>query len=171
MAIAEGDVAKAYGSTGRLKALWSFHAWTEVPGANKPRIFAKFRVIKNGSKSLLGHETASRMRLLKTGVHVNALAEEKEPEEFPSIPDFVLDFDIDPDVPPTKNAYVNGADGWALRLTRFDFNVEFVEGRNNIADPSSRLLDGTGEDLEDDAAPGEIMTLTLEEPGDSVFGR
>lgn len=102
-----GDAARAFGATDQLKALRSFHAWVEVPGAAKPRIFAKFRVVANGRKSLLGHITATRMQLLKVGLQVNAVSEEKEPVEFPSIPNFILDFDIDPDVPPTKNAYVN----------------------------------------------------------------
>lgn len=101
-----GDAAKAYGATTQLRALRSFHAWIEVVEATKPRIFAKFRVVPNGERSIIGHETAKRMHLLLIGTQVNRI-QENLPKEFPSIPNFVLDFDIDPEVPATKNAYVN----------------------------------------------------------------
>lgn len=35
------------------------------------------------------------------------------------------------------------ADGWALRLSPYSYDVEYVKGRENIADPSSRLYEGT----------------------------
>lgn len=102
-----GDVASAYGSTRQLRALRSFHAWVEATEATKPKVFAKFRVVANGNRSILGHRTATRMELLRVGIQVNKITSQEEPVEFPSIPDFVLDFDIDPNVVPTKNAYIN----------------------------------------------------------------
>lgn len=38
---------------------------------------------------------------------------------------------------------------WALRLSRFNFEIEYIKGNSNIADPTSRLLEGTGIDFED----------------------
>lgn len=34
---------------------------------------------------------------------------------------------------------MNRADGWALRLEPYNFDVEYVRGEENIADPFSRL--------------------------------
>jgi RNase H-like domain found in reverse transcriptase/Integrase zinc binding domain/Integrase core domain len=41
---------------------------------------------------------------------------------------------------PSKKA-MSRAEGWALRLSAYDYDIEFIEGRKNIADPSSRLGD------------------------------
>lgn len=100
------ESARAYGSVGGLQTMRSFHAWIEVSGATKPRIFSKIRVIRNGDRSILSHRTSIRMKLLRIGTQVNTISEDK-PKEFPSIPDLLLEFDIDDSVPPTKNAYVN----------------------------------------------------------------
>lgn len=101
-----GETARAYGAPQQLWALRSFHAWTEALHEQKPRIFAKFRVVKNGNKSILSHGTSMRMRLLQVGSQVSAVTEEKA-KPFPSIPNLVLEFDVDESVPATKNAYVN----------------------------------------------------------------
>lgn len=42
----------------------------------------------------------------------------------------------------TSRRAMSRADGWALRLSAFDFSVEFIKGNFNIADPSSRLAPG-----------------------------
>lgn len=130
-----GEYAKAYGTLAPLEALRCFHAWVEAAEANKPRIFAKFYVVENGVKSILGRETATRMELLHVGLDVKTSAsvhqveqmemdeqgDEASPkflgdapvepndveDEFPSIPDFVFDFDIDPSIEPSVRAYVN----------------------------------------------------------------
>lgn len=39
-------------------------------------------------------------------------------------------------------SFIRRAEGWALRLSAFDYEIEFVEGDKNIADPSSRLYEG-----------------------------
>lgn len=51
------------------------------------------------------------------------------------------------------------ADGWALRLSPYSYDVEYVRGQDNIADPSSRLYEGEDEPFNDDASPWEIGML------------
>lgn len=53
------------------------------------------------------------------------------------------------------------AEGWAMRLDSFDYDIEFVKGSDNIADPSSRLYEGMNEAFEDGKSPCEIATITL----------
>lgn len=48
---------------------------------------------------------------------------------------------------------LNRADGWALRLSPYNFEVEYVRGRDNIADPSSRLYEGHDDPFEEDVSP------------------
>ena len=56
---------------------------------------------------------------------------------------------------------LNRADGWALRLSPYSFDVEYVRGRENIADPSSRLYEGEDDPFEEVASPWEIATLEV----------
>lgn len=100
------DFAKAYGATSQLKTTLSFHAWIEACNLLKPKVFAKFRVVENGDKSIIGHETGMRMKLLQVGKQIEAV-EEVTVKPFPCIPELILDFDIDEGVPATKNAYVS----------------------------------------------------------------
>ncbi|XP_062535403.1 uncharacterized protein K02A2.6-like [Armigeres subalbatus] len=58
---------------------------------------------------------------------------------------------------------LNRADGWALRLSPYNFNVEYVRGRENIADPSSRLYDGDDGPFEEADSPWEIACLEANE--------
>ncbi|XP_055632948.1 uncharacterized protein K02A2.6-like [Toxorhynchites rutilus septentrionalis] len=51
------------------------------------------------------------------------------------------------------------ADGWALRLSPYSYEVEFIRGRDNIADPSSRLYGGVAEPFNEDVSPWEIACL------------
>lgn len=51
------------------------------------------------------------------------------------------------------------ADGWALRLSPYSYEVEFIRGRDNIADPSSRLSVGMAEPFNEDTSPWEIANL------------
>lgn len=53
------------------------------------------------------------------------------------------------------------ADGWALRLSPYDYDVEFVRGRDNIADPSSRLYVGNDAPFDDLHSPWEIASLEV----------
>ncbi|XP_058448729.1 uncharacterized protein LOC131428699 [Malaya genurostris] len=54
---------------------------------------------------------------------------------------------------------LNRADGWSLRLSPYNYKVEFVRGIDNIADSPSRLYQGKDEPFNDDASPWEIATL------------
>lgn len=118
------ESARAFGSITEIKAQRTFYAWVEATDADKPRSFAKFRVVDGGEKSILGRVTASKMGLLRVGLDADSLnmddpmvgiidaadeviSDADESEEFPSIPNFVLDFDIDPSVEPSVNAYMN----------------------------------------------------------------
>lgn len=58
----------------------------------------------------------------------------------------------------TKRALTR-ADGWALRLSPYDYNVEYVKGQDNIADPSSRLYQGIDKPFNEDTSPWEIANL------------
>lgn len=57
------------------------------------------------------------------------------------------------------------ADGWALRLSPYNYEVEFVRGRDNIADPSSRLYVGTDDPFDEQSSPWEIACLDSNEVG------
>lgn len=55
------------------------------------------------------------------------------------------------------------ADGWALRLSPYDYSVEYVKGEENIADPSSRLYQGNDIPFDDDSSPWEVAQLEANE--------
>lgn len=89
----------------RIEAIFSTNVSVTETGET---ICAKFFVIRNSDKSLLGRDTATALGVLKIGVGVN-LCEAKplrpESEAFPSVPNVLVHFDVDGSVPPTKNAY------------------------------------------------------------------
>lgn len=161
-----GAYANAYGSVKPLEAVRCFHAWIEVPESSKPRNFAKFYVVENGAKSILGRDTSKRMELLQVGVlvrpQVNELStqqptEEQEEsvgegdecydkgrsepsgpdestDEFPSIPNYIFDFDIDVDVAPSVKAYVNIPEAYRERAIE---RLRKMEAQNIIEKVSS----------------------------------
>ncbi|XP_062541853.1 uncharacterized protein K02A2.6-like [Armigeres subalbatus] len=51
------------------------------------------------------------------------------------------------------------ADGWALRLSPYNYEVQFIRGRDNIADPSSRLYIGNDDAFDERHSPWEIAAL------------
>ncbi|XP_055604509.1 uncharacterized protein LOC129752763 [Uranotaenia lowii] len=51
------------------------------------------------------------------------------------------------------------ADGWSLRLSPYIYEVEYIKGLDNIADPSSRLYRGEDEAFNEDVSPWEICHL------------
>ncbi|XP_058828562.1 uncharacterized protein K02A2.6-like [Topomyia yanbarensis] len=51
------------------------------------------------------------------------------------------------------------ADGWALRLSPYSYVVEYVEGKFNIADPSSRLYNGKDDPFDEEASAWEIAKI------------
>lgn len=58
----------------------------------------------------------------------------------------------------SKRAFTR-ADGWALRLSPYNYVVEYVEGKFNIADPSSRLYTGQDDEFDDVESPWEIAKI------------
>lgn len=57
------------------------------------------------------------------------------------------------------------ADGWALRLSPYNYDVEYIRGRDNIADPSSRLYTGSDDPFEEHNSPWEIAVLEANSVG------
>lgn len=70
----------------------------------------------------------------------------------------------------TPKQIMTRAEGWALRLGAFDFKIEFVKGKDNIADPSSRLYIGDEEEFHGKTIPGDIAEITAEIPESLRFG-
>lgn len=57
------------------------------------------------------------------------------------------------------------ADGWALRLSPYNYTVEYVRGSDNIADPPSRLYQGRDGPFDEDSSPWEIAQLEVNAVG------
>lgn len=99
-------VVTAYASDTPMQILASFSAWIETIEGQKPKTFAEFLVVKGGESSLLGRDSAKKMRLLKVGLEINSVSRQTETsEEFPKIPGMTVSFTIDDSVPPRRNAY------------------------------------------------------------------
>lgn len=64
---------------------------------------------------------------------------------------------------------IKRAEGWAMRMDAFDFDIEYVKGVDNIADPSSRLYEGAEEPYDETEAPCEIASITVTEPMEMDF--
>jgi hypothetical protein len=103
-----GDPRKsitAYAAAAPLKVTHTFDARVE---AGNRGVDARFFAIRGAGKSLLGRSTATALGVLKLGLGVNACdarASAMDVEEFPSVPDEVVHFDVDPAVVPTRNRY------------------------------------------------------------------
>lgn len=77
---------KSYATPTNLIVICTFSAWIETTARPKPRTFTSFAVIKGGTRSLLGRDTAIAMKLLEVGLQVNAVAREAEvSEDFPAM--------------------------------------------------------------------------------------
>lgn len=84
----------AFAGASPLEVTSTFSSWIEIPGTTKPKEFAKFFVLQGGKKSLLGQQTAIRMRLLKVGLSVDNVTASKDLEAvmpFPSVPGDAID--------------------------------------------------------------------------------
>lgn len=57
------------------------------------------------------------------------------------------------------------ADGWALRLSPYSYDVEYIRGRDNIADPPSRLYTGVDDPFDEQHSPWEIAALEANSVG------
>lgn len=97
----------AYGSTKPLTILRTFFATIQGEDENKPSMNAEFFVIKGAKRALLGEETASRLKLLRTGREVSHAVDNINAvqEEFPSIPGRLVKFEIDESVTPKRRLH------------------------------------------------------------------
>lgn len=53
------------------------------------------------------------------------------------------------------------ADGWALRLSPYSYEVEYIKGTDNIADTPSRLYTGKDDPFNENSSPWEIAKLEV----------
>ena len=71
-----------------------------------------------------------------------------------------LSFIFDSDKTSCKRA-LNRADGWALRLSCYNYKIEWITGKENLADPSSRLCKTTVPFEAKEYEPGLICQVTV----------
>lgn len=64
--------------------------------------------------------------------------------------------------------HMTRADGWALKLSAYDYDIDFVKGHYNIADPPSRLGCETATKYVEGEGPCEIATIACD-PTDLEF--
>lgn len=91
-------VFMAYGSTNPLKVLGSFEANIIIGSVGHE---ATFYVIKDGTRDLLGKETAIKLKVLKMGVSVNSISE----GPFPKFKDIKLKIAVNETVTPIIQPY------------------------------------------------------------------
>lgn len=99
------DIAMSFAGNKPLSILCTFRAWLDVTEAKKPSSFEKFHVIKNG-RAIISMAAAKRMKMLTIGLEVYEITL-KEKCSFPSMPQTLIDFDIDESVSPVNSAYCN----------------------------------------------------------------
>lgn len=103
----------AFASQQPLTIKASFRAWIEVKTSSEPRKqFIEFVVIRGAGQCILGREAAKAMGLMKLGIGINNIEAETSEASgsdaiFPLIPNEVVDFSVDPNVAPTRNAFYN----------------------------------------------------------------
>lgn len=98
---------RGYATVKPMQIECAFRSTVQVDGFEKPTVTADFLVVKDGRCSLLGRNTASEMKLLKVGVDVLHVQEEKPKEVFPKMPGVKIKFAIDKTIPPERNTYYN----------------------------------------------------------------
>ncbi|XP_030750159.1 uncharacterized protein K02A2.6-like [Sitophilus oryzae] len=86
----------AYASNTPLTVLGAFDAEISIGDQTKR---STFYVIKNGSKNLLGKETAMALGVLKIGLEINSI------EVFPKFKDVLIDIPIDKNIKPVCQPY------------------------------------------------------------------
>lgn len=59
----------------------------------------------------------------------------------------------------TSRRIISRAEGWFLRLEAYTFDVEYIKGTQNIADPPSRLYRGADREFEDTDMDGTINLI------------
>lgn len=90
---------RAYGSLSPLNIIGMFSAEIE---AEDNKVEATFYVAQNGGQSLLGDETAKRLKVLKIGYNVGSV---QPCEIFPKIKGVLVEIPIDPNVKPVQQPY------------------------------------------------------------------
>lgn len=93
----------AYASQEPLQVLGVFEAWISI-NETKPKIYAEFFVIQGARRSLLSKRTAEDLKVLKVGLEVQNVEQNKE--AFPKFPNGQVKLSIDPSVVPRKIAYL-----------------------------------------------------------------
>lgn len=91
---------KAYGSDSPLRMIGMFVAEIE---AVDNKVDATFYIAENGTQSLLGDETAKKLKVLKIGYNVGSLQE--TPTMFPKIKGVLVEIPVNPDVKPVQQPY------------------------------------------------------------------
>lgn len=73
--------------------------------------------------------------------------------------------------PKESKRAMNRADGWALRLEPFDFDIEYVKGDDNIADPLSRInkTDENPQPFENDYEPHILANIDVKDANLSSY--
>lgn len=89
----------AYGSSTPLKVLGSFEAVTKIGTEER---LSTFYVIEDGTRDLLGKETAVDLKVLKLGLEINMVSEPKVVIPFPKFKGIKLDIAIDNTVTPVS---------------------------------------------------------------------
>lgn len=102
----------AFAAEKPLCVLAAFQAWLRTVTKKPIRSFVEFLVIKGAGQCILGRESAKAMGLMKLGGEINSLNAQDdetmcEEDIFPIIPNEIVDFVVDPTVPPTRNAFYN----------------------------------------------------------------
>lgn len=69
----------------------------------------------------------------------------------------------------TPKRLLRRAEGWAMRLDLFDYDIQFIKGSENISDPSSRLYEGEDSAYEESEIFYEIATVEAEDAEDESF--
>lgn len=93
----------AYACQEPLQVQAIFEAWVTI-NETKPKNYAEFFVIQGAQRSLLSKRTAEDLKVLKVGLEVQSILQEKVP--FPKFPNILLKLSIDRTVAPRKLAYV-----------------------------------------------------------------
>lgn len=102
----------AFAATTPLNIVASFSVWVEAESEIKVKRFVDFVVVKGAGQCILGRNTSKAMGLMQLGGRINALETEEDvssesEDMFPIIPNEVVEFVIDPAVPPSRNAFYN----------------------------------------------------------------
>lgn len=91
----------AYASKDPMKIVGMFNAEIEAAGN---RVAAKFYVVQDGQRCLLGDQTAKDLNVLKIGYDVGSI-EVQQVNPFPRIRDVVVEIPIDHNVQPVQQPY------------------------------------------------------------------